>query len=84
MKPGVLTLVPDIFHELRTSLGSVTGLSELVSNCRRERHGVWGRGRKWSLASLASILTRQIIFENTFYCQSHGFPNCNMRMSIPV
>lgn len=30
-EPGVLTLVPDIFRELRTSLGSVTGLSELAT-----------------------------------------------------
>lgn len=30
-EPGVPTLVPDILCELRTSLGSVTGLSELVT-----------------------------------------------------
>lgn len=40
-----MTLVSGILCILRTSLSSVTGLSELVTS-KKEKNGVWGRGRK--------------------------------------
>lgn len=71
-------MVPGILCILRTSLSSVTGLSELVSSKREN----WFVGQKKEgppsdrsgLASLAPPVTREIIFENTFHYLSHKFP----------
>lgn len=61
-------MVPDILRELRTSLGSVTGLSELVTVGGKDMVCVGQRKEVQSdrsgLDSPAPTLTGQIIFEH--------------------